>query len=90
MKVKRKILSQKKNDSLLITNNIDRLDLINARLQEIGNGNHLKIITEADERERPKKTTCIGINWDYEFQDIIEIAEVYTITLRFQSSLVFI
>lgn len=67
-----------KKYNLLIISNIGRLDLINNRLQEIGNGNHLKIITEIDEKERPKNTVCIGINWNYEFQDILEIAEVDT------------
>jgi hypothetical protein len=68
-------------------NDIGRLDLINDRLQEIGNGNHLKIITEVDKRERPKKTMCIGINWNYEFQDIVEIAEVKIISSVFEKLL---
>ncbi|KAL7334981.1 hypothetical protein PS15p_200529 [Mucor circinelloides] len=52
-----------------------RSDLINARLREIGNGEHLEIIKQVDERERPRNTACIGINWKYEPQDIFEIAE---------------
>ncbi|KAI9487205.1 MAG: hypothetical protein EXX96DRAFT_605196 [Benjaminiella poitrasii] len=52
-----------------------RIDIINKRLREIEEGNHLTIITEVDNRERPRHTMCVGINWNYEFQDIIEIAE---------------
>ncbi|KAI7901977.1 VRR-NUC domain-containing protein [Cokeromyces recurvatus] len=52
-----------------------RIDIINKRLREIEDGDYLRIITEVDKRERLKHTVCIGINWNYEFQDIIEIAE---------------
>ncbi|CAO3697136.1 unnamed protein product [Rhizopus stolonifer] len=52
-----------------------RLDLIQKRLGEIETGNYLDIIKSVDERERPNQTICIGINWNYELQDILEIAE---------------
>lgn len=34
------------------------------------------MIRSVDEREREKQTMCTGINWNYELQDILEIAEV--------------
>lgn len=52
-----------------------RVDIIQDRLQEIEDGKHLEIIETVDQRERPRKTMCMGINWKYEYQDIIEIAE---------------
>ncbi|KAI8643784.1 VRR-NUC domain-containing protein [Parasitella parasitica] len=52
-----------------------RMELINARLNDIENGQHLSIIKQVDDRERPRNTTCIGINWSYEHQDLMEIAE---------------
>lgn len=52
-----------------------RIDLINARLEEIENGGYLDIIKRVDDRERPKYTMCVGINWNYEQRDILEIAE---------------
>ncbi|CEP13314.1 hypothetical protein [Parasitella parasitica] len=52
-----------------------RIDLINTRLREIESGQYLNIIKQVDDRERPKNTTSIGINWNYEQQSIMEIAE---------------
>ncbi|KAK4511600.1 uncharacterized protein ATC70_012816 [Mucor velutinosus] len=52
-----------------------RQDLINTRLREIEKGAYIEIIKQVDERERPRNTACIGINWKYEPQDILEIAE---------------
>ncbi|KAG0769936.1 hypothetical protein G6F16_002647 [Rhizopus arrhizus] len=52
-----------------------RFDIIKERLNEIENGNYLEMIRSVDEREREKQTMCTGINWNYELQDILEIAE---------------
>lgn len=52
-----------------------RADLINGRLREIENGEYLEIIKRVDDRERSRNTMCIGINWNYELQDIMEISE---------------
>lgn len=52
-----------------------RIDIINERLSEIGRGQFKEIIKEVDDRERPKRTVSVGINWKYEQQDILEIAE---------------
>ncbi|KAG2210228.1 hypothetical protein INT47_003213 [Mucor saturninus] len=52
-----------------------RLDIINVRLREISEGHYKDIILKVDERERARGTVCIGTNWDYEQQDILEIAE---------------
>lgn len=53
-----------------------RLDIINTRLSEISEGLYKDILLKVDERERSRRTVCTGINWDYEQQDILEIAEV--------------
>lgn len=52
-----------------------RFDIIQEQLREIESGKHLEIIETVDKRERPRQTVCMGINWNYEFEDIIEIAE---------------
>ncbi|KAG1207403.1 hypothetical protein G6F68_007571 [Rhizopus microsporus] len=52
-----------------------RLDIIQKRLNAIENGDYLDIIKTIDTRERPRQTLCIGVNWNYELEDILEIAE---------------
>ncbi|KAI8357877.1 VRR-NUC domain-containing protein [Choanephora cucurbitarum] len=52
-----------------------RLDMIQDRLSEIEQGKHLELITEVDSRERPRRTMCVGVNWNYETKDILEIAQ---------------
>ena len=54
---------------------VGRLDIIKERLDRISKGDYKKIILEADERERPRRTFGVGVNWNYEQQDILEIAE---------------
>lgn len=61
---------------------IARLDIINIRLREISEGLYKDIISKVDERERARQTVCTGINWDYEQQDILEIAEVSALFLK--------
>ncbi|KAI8984563.1 VRR-NUC domain-containing protein [Mycotypha africana] len=52
-----------------------RLDLINKRLRDIEEGKYITIMKDVDMRERPKRTVAVGINWNYELEDIIEITE---------------
>ncbi|KAF1799975.1 VRR-NUC domain-containing protein [Mucor lusitanicus] len=67
-----------------------RQDLINARIREIEDGAYVEIIKQVDKRERPRNTACIGINWKYEPQDILEIAEcIGSVSLASLSKLFF-
>jgi Fanconi-associated nuclease 1 len=50
---------------------------------EIENGDYLSIIKTAYNRESPKNTMCVGINWKYELDDLLEIAEVKLESLFF-------
>ncbi|KAI7871163.1 hypothetical protein BDF14DRAFT_1763886 [Spinellus fusiger] len=54
---------------------ISRCDMINQRVEEISQGQHLGLITEVFEREKLLETACIEINWNLEPQDMLEIAE---------------
>lgn len=51
-----------------------RISEINHRLVEIANGDAERLIREVDTREREKKTCIIGLNWDFELEDLLEIA----------------
>ncbi|KUJ24058.1 uncharacterized protein LY89DRAFT_633896 [Mollisia scopiformis] len=50
-----------------------RASEINHRLVEIGNGSAADIIRAVDAREREKRTCIIGLNWDFELDDLLEI-----------------
>jgi len=50
---------------------------INHRLVEIGNGSAADIIRAVDEREREKRTCIIGLNWDFELDDLLEIVSCF-------------
>ncbi len=54
-----------------------RASEINHRLVEIANGGAPKLIDEVDKREREKRTCVIGLNWDYELNDLLELAECF-------------
>ncbi|ORY06734.1 hypothetical protein K493DRAFT_295873 [Basidiobolus meristosporus CBS 931.73] len=54
---------------------VGRQQEIETRLTKILAGDYLHLIREVDEKERPRKTQCVGINWGYEIQDLLEIAE---------------
>ncbi|KAI1431651.1 VRR-NUC domain-containing protein [Xylaria sp. CBS 124048] len=51
-----------------------RASEINHRLVEIENGAAPKLIEEVDRREREKRTCVVGLNWDYELEDLLELA----------------
>ncbi|RUS18970.1 hypothetical protein BC937DRAFT_88121 [Endogone sp. FLAS-F59071] len=48
---------------------------INRRLCDISNGEFGEILKTVDERERERRTWCVGVSWDYEKQDLSEVAE---------------
>ncbi|KAF7727731.1 hypothetical protein EC973_007190 [Apophysomyces ossiformis] len=54
---------------------IGRKTLITARLDEICQGQSRKILEQVDERERPRQTICTGVHWNYEREDLINVAE---------------
>ncbi|KAF4634880.1 hypothetical protein G7Y89_g3224 [Cudoniella acicularis] len=54
-----------------------RASEINHRLVEIANGDAAKIIRVADEREREKRTCIVGLNWDFELDDLLEIVSCF-------------
>ncbi|RYC53763.1 hypothetical protein CHU98_g12446 [Xylaria longipes] len=54
-----------------------RASEINHRLVEIANGGAAKLIEEVDKREREKRTCVIGLNWDYELEDLLELADCF-------------
>ncbi|KAI0400534.1 VRR-NUC domain-containing protein [Xylaria palmicola] len=54
-----------------------RASEINHRLVEIANGGAAKLIEEVDKREREKRTCVVGLNWDYELEDLLELADCF-------------
>lgn len=51
-----------------------RASEINHRLAEISNGDAPRIIQEVDDEHRERKTCVVGLNWDYELEDLVELA----------------
>ncbi|GAP86047.1 putative coiled-coil domain-containing protein MTMR15 [Rosellinia necatrix] len=54
-----------------------RASEINCRLVEIANGAAPKLIQTVDKRERERRTCVIGLNWDYELEDLLELADCF-------------
>ena len=54
-----------------------RASEINHRLVEIANGSAADIIQTLDNREREKRTCTIGLNWDFELDDLLEIVACF-------------
>ncbi|KAI1177556.1 hypothetical protein F4777DRAFT_197399 [Nemania sp. FL0916] len=54
-----------------------RASEINHRLVEIANGGATKLIDEVDTRERERRTCVVGLNWDYELEDLLELADCF-------------
>ncbi|KAG4432442.1 hypothetical protein IFR05_012078 [Cadophora sp. M221] len=54
-----------------------RASEINHRLVEIENGAAADIIRAVDVREREKRTCAIGLNWDFELDDLLEIVSCF-------------
>lgn len=52
-----------------------RANLVRERLDAIEAGSAAEILTETDQRERERKTWCVGVRWDYTREDLVEIVE---------------
>jgi Fanconi-associated nuclease 1 len=50
-----------------------RISEINHRLVEIANGGAAQLIRDVDARHREKKTCIVGLNWDFDLDDLLEI-----------------
>jgi Fanconi-associated nuclease 1 len=54
-----------------------RASEINYRLVEIANGKAERLIREVDCRERQNMTCVVGLNWDFELDDLLQIASCF-------------
>ncbi|KAK6071198.1 Coiled-coil domain-containing protein MTMR15 [Seiridium cupressi] len=54
-----------------------RASEINHRLVEIANGAAKRLVEEVDSRERERRTCVVGLNWDYELPDLLELVECF-------------
>ena len=54
-----------------------RISEINHRLVEIANGDAERLIREVHTREQERKTCIIGLNWDFEREDLLEIVSCF-------------
>ena len=54
-----------------------RASEINHRLVEIENGAAARLVAEVDAREREKRTCVVGLNWDYELSDLLELVACF-------------
>ncbi|KAH0544497.1 hypothetical protein FGG08_001395 [Glutinoglossum americanum] len=54
-----------------------RASEINRRLIEISNGGAERLITELDERGREMKLCVVGLDWDFEKEDLLEIVKCF-------------
>jgi fanconi-associated nuclease 1 len=54
-----------------------RASEINHRLVEIANGEAARLIRDVDAQEREKRTCVIGLNWDYELEDVLELVSCF-------------
>jgi len=49
---------------------------INCRLAEVENGNAPDILRRTHENEKDRETWCVGVNWAYALEDLLEIVKV--------------
>ncbi|KAK0723998.1 VRR-NUC domain-containing protein [Apiosordaria backusii] len=54
-----------------------RASRINHQLVEIANGGGEKILREVYEREHEKRTCVVGLNWDFEIDDLVELVSCF-------------
>lgn len=54
-----------------------RASEINHRLVEIENAEGERIVRAVDERERERKTCVVGLNWDFELEDLVELVNCF-------------
>ena len=50
-----------------------RASEVNLRLVEIANGDATKILQEVHDREKERQTCIVGVDWSYDFEDLLEI-----------------
>jgi Fanconi-associated nuclease 1 len=54
-----------------------RASEINHRLVEIANGRAGRILRDVDARERERRTCVVGLNWDFELEDLLELVNAF-------------
>lgn len=54
-----------------------RASEINHRLVEIENGEGPRLVRQVWEREHERRTSVVGLNWDFEIDDITELVECF-------------
>ncbi|KKY25315.1 putative coiled-coil domain-containing protein mtmr15 [Phaeomoniella chlamydospora] len=54
-----------------------RYSEINYRLMEISNGQAERILKQVHAEHFEKRTCCVGINWDFELEDLVEIVRCF-------------
>ena len=54
---------------------ISRKEKIDGRLEEIHNGMASYLIQTRYQQESSKRTKCIGVNWDFQINDVLEIVD---------------
>ena len=54
-----------------------RASQINHRLVEIANGEASRILKEVHDREWEKRTCVVGLNWDYDIEDLLELVACF-------------
>ncbi|KAI2629656.1 VRR-NUC domain-containing protein [Hypoxylon sp. NC1633] len=54
-----------------------RASAVNHRLVEIANGEAARLIEDVDRGERENRTCVVGLNWDYELNDLLELAACF-------------
>ncbi len=55
---------------------INRRAVVESRLDAIADGEAIEYIRLHDEKHRPSKTVCVGVNWNYSFGIIQEVVQV--------------
>lgn len=54
-----------------------RASEINHRLVEIANGGGEKLVRDVWEREHERRTAVVGLNWDFELEDLVELVTCF-------------
>lgn len=54
-----------------------RASEINHRLVEIANGEGERLVREVWDRERERRTSVVGLNWDFELEDLLELVRCF-------------
>ncbi|KAK3497743.1 VRR-NUC domain-containing protein [Neurospora hispaniola] len=54
-----------------------RASEINHRLVEISNGGAVDLIRRVNEQHRERRTCIVGLNWDYEVEDLIQLVSCF-------------